>query len=139
MPRMKLSVLPLSRLQAEIERRMKELPKLIKQRDELNRRITELGAEVQTQTDVKVVRGKGKAAKARKGRRPKARNKVSLVDTLAAALKVKGSLSVGEAVDAVEAAGYKSNSRIFRTIVNQTLAKVKKFKKVGRGQYALAD
>jgi len=141
MPRIKLSVLPLERLQAEIQRRMKELPKLIKQRDELNRRIAEMGV-ADVQAEGKVARGRPKAAKAAKAgrrRRPKARNKVSLVDSLAAALKVKGSLSVGEAVDAVKAAGYKSNSRIFRTIVNQTLAKVKRFKKVGRGQYALAD
>jgi hypothetical protein len=136
MPRLKLSLLSTDKLQAEIQRRMKILPKLIRQRDELNRQIEALSGTV---AEVKAPIAKAKPVRAAKGRRRrKARNEVSLTSALATALKDKGPLSVGEATEAVQKAGYKSNSKIFRTIVNQTLAKVKQFKKVGRGQYALA-
>ncbi len=60
-----------------------------------------------------------------------------LPEALHQVLKGK-TLSVGEAVEAVQRAGYKTSSNNFRTIVNQQLiaAKNKKlFKKVARGQY----
>ena len=62
---------------------------------------------------------------------------MSLVASLQQLLTGK-QMGVNEMTKAVQEAGYKSNSKIFRTIVNQTLAKEKRFKKVGRGQYALA-
>ena len=143
MPRIKLSNLPIDRLHAEIQRRLRDLPNLIRQRDELTRQIAELEnlglAQPAKPTKAAGKRRGPKPGAAKGRRRRKARNAISLSDALAAALKAKGSLSVGDAVQAVQAAGYKSNSKIFRTIVNQTLAKVKRFKKVGRGQYALAQ
>ena len=39
--------------------------------------------------------------------------------------------------DAVQRAGYKTSSSTFRTIVNITLIKSGRFKKVSRGQYTL--
>jgi hypothetical protein len=53
------------------------------------------------------------------------------------ALKAKGKLTVAEAADAVLAAGYKSKSKNFQNIVGITLSKDKRFKRVGRGVYAL--
>ncbi|MCL4198954.1 MAG: hypothetical protein KJZ69_15810 [Phycisphaerales bacterium] len=45
-------------------------------------------------------------------------------------------MSVSEAADAVQKAGYKSNSANFYTVVNLTLLKRKDlFKRVERGQY----
>ena len=61
----------------------------------------------------------------------------SLIHLLVEALAAKGKLTVAEAVDAVLAAGYKSKSKLFKLIVNQALAKNKRFKRVGKGLYTL--
>lgn len=55
----------------------------------------------------------------------------------AKALTGKKGVTVGDAMDAVLASGYKTTSKGFRSIVNQTLIKDKQFKNVGRGKYAL--
>ncbi len=48
-------------------------------------------------------------------------------------------MRVGEIVDAVKSAGYKSNSASFKNIVNQMLIKERKrFQQVDRGIYGLA-
>jgi hypothetical protein len=65
------------------------------------------------------------------------RNEVSLPDAMEAALKKKGTLRVGEIVDAVLAGGYHSKSANFRGIVNQTLIKDKRFVSTDRGVYQL--
>ena len=146
MPRVKLSNLPVDQLHAEIQRRLRDLPKLTRQRDELTRQIEELEglglakpAAEEKAPAKRRGRKPGPAKGAKGGRRRKARNAISLSDALTGAMKAKGPLSVGDAMQAVQEAGYKSNSKIFRTIVNQTLAKEKRFKKVGRGTYALAE
>ena len=66
-------------------------------------------------------------------RRP--RNKLTLVQALQKTLKNK-TMSVTEISGAVQRGGYKTTSKTFRTIVNQTLIKnPSAFKKVARGQY----
>jgi hypothetical protein len=65
---------------------------------------------------------------------PRPRNEVTLLPALIAALKGK-ELSVGDAIAAVEKAGYISTSPSFRVIVNQRLSDPKHFKRVGRGVY----
>ena len=65
------------------------------------------------------------------------RNEVSLPAAMEAALQKKGTLKVGEIVDAVLASGYRSKSANFRGIVNQTLIKDKRFVSTGRGIYQL--
>lgn len=132
MPRAKLANVPLEALQKEIQRRQEALPKLIAARDELNRQIAELQS-LGTATPKAEARVSSKRVK--KGRR--AKNKVSLANALAEALKGKQSLSVAEATEAVLSAGYKTTSNAFRSIVNQTLSKNKRFKSKGRGKYAL--
>jgi chromosome segregation ATPase len=47
------------------------------------------------------------------------------------------SMTVGEAMAAALAAGYKTTSKNFRLLVNQTLLKDPQFRKVGRGAYAV--
>ena len=60
---------------------------------------------------------------------------MNLVDSLAKVLKSK-TLSVTEATEAVQKAGYLTTAANFRTIVNQALIReTKVFKKVSRGQY----
>jgi len=61
------------------------------------------------------------------------RNKATLVDALAAALKGK-TMGVAEAMAAVKAGGYKSRSKNFRTMVNIALIKGP-FTRKGRGMY----
>lgn len=68
------------------------------------------------------------------------RNEKSLVETMTEVLTKAGAngLSVGDIMEGVKAAGYKSNADNFRGIINQTLLKEKKhFKKVERGVYAV--
>lgn len=68
----------------------------------------------------------------RGGARPK--NSMNLAQALAGVLKGR-TMSVTDVAQAVQRAGYKTSSANFRTIVNQTLIKSDKFKKVSRGQY----
>jgi len=57
-------------------------------------------------------------------------------DHLFAEIEVDGkTMGVSEAADAVQRAGYKTSAANFRTIVNQTMLKSPKIKKVSRGQY----
>jgi hypothetical protein len=68
------------------------------------------------------------------GAATRARNDMNLVESLVKVLTGK-TMGVTEVADAVQRAGYKTSSPNFRTIVNQTLIKSDKFKRVGRGQY----
>ena len=59
---------------------------------------------------------------------------MNLVEALEKLLKSR-TLSVTDAAREVQNAGYKTSSANFRTIVNQTLIKSDKFRKVSRGKY----
>jgi len=79
--------------------------------------------------------GRGAAASSRSGR---AKNSMTLVEALSKVLSGK-QLTIAQAMDAVKAAGYKTDSKSFRISVNATLLKFKKkFKKVARGIYTAA-
>jgi len=133
MPKSKLSFVPLAALQKEISRREKLLPRLIAQRDDLDRQIAEL--QRLTATASSEPASPKMAAKTKPSRR--ARNKLSLGDALAAFVAGKPKVSVAEAVQGVLDAGYKSKSKNFRAVVNRLLLIDKRFKKVGRGEFAL--
>ena len=132
MPRSKLSTVSIAALQQEILRRQKLLPKLIAQRDVLNREIAELQG-----TAALAAPGKASPAAAPTKARRRAKNKISLADALAQFAKGKAKVTVGAAMDGVLAAGYKTNSNGFRKIVNKTLLQDKRFKNVGRGEFSL--
>ena len=91
------------------------------------------------------MRGLGGAARAGRGRPSlgggRARNAKSLIETVEDILsKASEPMSVGDIVQAVEGAGYSSNSANFRGIVNQTLIKERRrFAKAGRGLYQMKD
>ncbi len=134
MPRPKLSTMTIADLRQEIERRQKLLPKLIAQRDALNREIAELQGLAAPETRKTVQPG---AAPSGARRRRRAKNKVGLTDTLAWFLKGKAKVTVGQAMEGVLSAGYKSTSKTFRQLVNKALLTDKRFKKVGRGVFTL--
>ena len=133
MRRSRLSTIAISVLQQEIQRRQKMLPKLIAQRDALNLEIAEL--QGLAEPDAR------KAAKPqtapKKARRRRAKNKISLADALAQFAKGKAKVSVGQAMEGVLATGYKTKAKAFRQVVNKTLLQDKRFKNVGRGEFAL--
>jgi len=133
MPRSSLAGVPLEQLQNEIVRRQKLLPKLIAQREKIDKCI----AELQGLLAKPAPKAKAKAPAPRVRKRRRAKNKMSLAETLAGVLKGKQFMAVPEIVDAVLASGYKTTSKAFRALVNQTLIKNKQFKNAGRGKYAL--
>jgi hypothetical protein len=67
----------------------------------------------------------------------RARNDKSLIETLEGVLKGGKPMRVGDIADAAQKTGYRSNSANFRSIVNQTLIKDKRFASAGRGLYQL--
>jgi len=70
------------------------------------------------------------------GKATRARNHSSLQEIIHQVLAKAGEpLSVGEVLERVQAAGYRSKSDNFRGIVNQTLIKDKRLGKAGRGMY----
>ena len=77
----------------------------------------------------------------RRGRKParkgskRSQNKFNLGDSLAAAIRAGTTVSPAEAIKKVKAAGYKTISKAFNVSVSQNLAKDKRFKRTGRGQY----
>ena len=134
MPRFRLSTMSIADLRQEIERRRKLLPKVIAQRDALNREIAELQGLASPEAR-EAARPEAAPKKTRKRRMPK--NKVRLADALASLMKGKAKVTIGEAMKGVLASGYKSNSKDFRSVVNNMLLTDKRFKKVGRGVFGL--
>jgi hypothetical protein len=123
--------LTIAELRQEIARREKLLPQLIAQRDALNREIAAIqGVRQAAEPDVPKA-----AAKRRRRKMPK--NKVNLAEALADFMMGREKVTVGEAMEGVLAAGYKSNSRGFRNVVNNMLLGDKRFKRVDRGVFTL--
>lgn len=128
-------------LQRELQRRQRAGGALLRRRDalaaklaDLNQQIAALGLDVPTTPLMPARRGRPKGTRAAGGgRRP--RNEMNLVEALQQVLKDK-TMGVSEVAEAVQAAGYRTSSPNFRTIVNQALlAKKDLFRKVARGQY----
>lgn len=110
-----------------METRRLELGRLRKQRAELQRKLDGLDRVIGK------IEGGG-----RMGGGSRARNSKSLNDTLEEVLSNGKPMSVGDIVEAVKAAGYRSSSANFRGIVNQTLIKEnKRFAATERGVYQL--
>ena len=116
-------------LTTELRRRQKDLDKLVEKRDRLAAQLAELDREIAT---VGGAGGFGITARGVIRRRP--RNTTNLADALVAELKGK-TMGVSEVADAVLASGYRTSAANFRTIVNQTLLRDKRIKKIARGQY----
>ena len=122
-----LSNLSIQQLQQIIEGRKSEISRLERQRNKLARKLNAIEARIAAL---------GGSARSRNGMR--VRNDKSLPEVLLGVLsKSSKPMQVGDITDAVRSAGYKSNSPAFRSIVNQTLIKDKRFMSAGRGLYQL--
>jgi len=146
-----LSKMTTADLTAELSRRKNQLPALRREHSDLLDQLSQVEAEIaEIESAAGAGAGAGASAPARGRRRgsgrgpgrPKGsgagrkrpRNEQNLEDTLAETLRGK-TMSVTEATDAVQANGYKTSAANFRTIVNATLLKSPKIKRVARGQY----
>lgn len=127
-----LARVPIDDLQAELRRRHGSLRKLEAKRAKLATALETIERQIQSFGGMPGRRPAGGAGAAGGRRRP--RNEMNLVEALAQVLKGK-TMSVTQVAQAVQDAGYRTTSDNFRTIVNQTLIKSDRFKKVGRGQY----
>lgn len=150
----RLATMSTADLRAELERRRSAAQSLVARRDQLAAEMAEVESELSALGLAGEVRDSGMPMKKRRGRPPGSKNKpktgakrgakpgskrpqneMSLVDALHSVLKGK-TLSIGDACDAVQAAGYRTTSPNFRTIVNQALiSNDDKFAKVSRGMY----
>lgn len=119
-----LTDMSITALQSEIKRREKHARSLQKRREKLVQQLAEIDAEI---AGIGGLGGGGRG-----GRRP--RNDSNLPEALVGVLTGK-TMSVTDAAEAVQKAGYITTSPNFRTIVNQALIRDKRFKRVGRGLY----
>lgn len=118
-------------LERELAARKRGASKLLKRRDRLIAQLAEVDAELAGLG--MSPNGSPSAGTGGAGTRP--RNSKKLPDALAEVLTGR-EMSVTEAAEAVQRAGYRTSSSNFRTIVNQCLLRENKlFKKVSRGVY----
>jgi hypothetical protein len=119
------SGLSLIQLEKLMQSRRAEVLRLSRIRDKLQKKLDGVQAKLAA------VSGATPAGKAMR-----ARNNTSLQEMIHQILSKAGCpLSVGDILDKVHAAGYRSKSGNFRGIVNQTLIKDKRLSKAGRGLY----
>ena len=109
----------------ELNAKQREHSKLLARLQQLEADIRQLGGNVGR-------RGRGGA-----GGGTRARNEKSLIETLEDVLKGGKPMKVGDIAEAAQKSGYRSNSANFRSIVNQTLIKDKRFGSAARGVYQL--
>lgn len=126
-----LSSVPVVQLQAELVRRQRRIKSLVKRYERLASSATALRNEIEALGGT--VNGAAHVFNGA-GVRRRPRNEMNLVEALKKLLTGK-TMSVTEAAEKVQEAGYKTSSTTFRTIVNQTLINSGQFKRVGRGQY----
>ncbi len=129
---MALTKITTAELQQELARREKSVSKLESRRDKLRQELTQVENEIAALRGGK--RGPGRPAGAPTVRR-RAKNAVSLPDAIAAAMEVGAIVSPKEASELVRSNGYKTTSANFNMMVSNALAKDKRFKRLGRGQY----
>lgn len=122
--RPRIAAMSIADLHAEIRRRERGSKSLLRRRQTLLKKIASLDAQIAAAGG-----SPGKSA----GPRP--RNDMPLVEALRQALKGK-TMSVTDAAEAVQKAGYRTSAANFRTMVNVALlTRRNKFKRVERGMY----
>ncbi|QOJ00188.1 MAG: hypothetical protein HRU70_06685 [Phycisphaeraceae bacterium] len=124
-------------LQAELVRRQQGLPSLYKQLERAQANVQRLVSAIEALGGSAGAGGVSGRHRRGLGPRKRPKNDSNLIEALAKLLKGK-TMSVTEASQKVQQAGYKTTAANFRTIVNQTLIKSDKFKKISRGQYTAA-
>lgn len=122
-----ISDMSLSDLERLIAKRRHEIDRLLRKRRKLEAKLDKIDQQI-------AALGGNGAAVGRRGSRP--RNAVSLNEAIASVLeKASKPLGVPEITQKVLATGYRSSSPAFKSIVNQTLIKDKRFKAIARGIY----
>jgi DNA-binding transcriptional MerR regulator len=134
MPRPATAGFNIAQLERILEDRRTEVNRLERLRSELQRKLDGVDRQI-----AKLAGGLRGLRGRRGGGGIRARNEVSLVEAIETAMRNAGKpMRVGDIVDAVQGAGYRSNSDNFRGIVNQTLIKERKrFAQASRGVYQL--
>lgn len=129
-----LAGLTLAEINNELRRRHRTIGTLERRRATLLKKIAALDAEIQANGGS----ANGAWSRAGGGVRKRPKNEMQLVDALKKVLKGK-TMSVTDAAEAVQKAGYQTSSPSFRVIVNQclinNLGKKGGFKRTGRGMY----
>ena len=121
-----LSRVSIGELQSELARRQRQVGTLERKRERLAEQLEAVEAEL---AELGALGGITVG-----GVRKRPQNDMNLAEALAKTLKGK-TMSVTDVTEAVQKQGYRTSAANFRTIVNQTLIKDKRFKKVSRGQY----
>jgi hypothetical protein len=136
---MALKSLSTADLQRELERRQRGGDRLLTKRNKVLAQLAEIDKELAA---LGISGGKVPAAAGRPavpgapgGKRRRAKNDMSLPDALVQACEVGAVVSPAEASDLVLANGFKTTSARFNMMVSNALAKDKRFKRIGRGQY----
>ena len=137
-----LASVSVTELKAEINRRKKRIHTLVRKRNRLVQQLQQIDTEIEAEGGAEFVRMSPAGAGRKRGRpvgsdcgkRP--RDDANLSDSMASVLSGK-TMGVTELSEAVQKAGYRTTSPNFRTIVNQTLIKDKRFKRVERGLYTV--
>lgn len=124
-----LETVSTARLAEELKRRERDLSRLESRREKVAAQLAELDDQIAA-----LAGAGGYGATARGGVRRRPRNDKPLADALVAVL-TGATMGVSEVAEAVQKAGYRTSSPNFRTIVNQTLLRDKRIKKIARGQY----
>lgn len=131
----RLSSLSTSEIQRELGKRHRRVKSLVQGRARLAKQLAALDGEIRRLSDG-MGRGGGMTASGAPRKRPK--NDMNLVEALSKLLAGK-TMSVTEATQKVQDAGYRTSAANFRTIVNQCLINHKKqFRKISRGKYTAA-
>jgi len=112
-------------LHAELRRRQSSTKTLERKRERLLEQLQSVESELASM---------GVPITSAGGTRKRFKNDLNLEDALAKMLRNR-TMGVTEAAENVQREGYMTSSPNFRTIVNQTLLRSKKIKKVTRGQY----
>ena len=125
----------IAKLQSMLEQQQAKKRELLRERSKLQSQIEKVDRQIAELNGV----SSGNASGGSSGTGSRPRNEKSLVTVLEEVLsKSAKGMGVGDIVEAVQGAGYKSSSPNFRGIINQTLLKEKKrFQSVGRGTYAM--
>lgn len=133
MPRPATAAFNIAQLERILQDRRTEVTRLERLRSELQRKLDGVDRQI-----AKLAGGLRGLRGRRGGGGTRARNETSLVEAIETALRGGKPMRVGDIVDAVQGAGYRSNSDNFRGIVNQTLIKERKrFAQASRGVYQL--
>lgn len=134
---MALKSLSTDELQRELARRVKDASKLEGRRAKLLAELAEVEKELSFLGGGGGASGGAAAPRVRGAPtgRKRAKNDMSLPDAIAQAMEVRAVVSPKEAADLVRANGFTTTSKNFNMMVSNALAKDKRFKRLGRGQY----